>query len=569
MSRVAVSKIIGIDLGTTNSAAAVMMGGEPTIIPSAEGITAHGKMFPSVVAVTNDGQRLVGEMAKMQALAIPERAVMAIKRKMGTDYRVRIDDKKYTPQEISAMILQKIKGDAEDFLGEEITKAVITVPAYFNDNQRQATKDAGAIAGLEVVRLINEPTAASLAYGLDKEEELRIAVLDLGGGTFDVTIMEMSKGIFKVISTSGDTLLGGIDMDNRIASYLLDELKEGSFDLNRIAMQRLRHEAENAKIELSSRLSTTVNIPASTNTRADITLTRAKLEELIGEVVDRLDRPMKQALADAKLEAEDVDKVILVGGPTIMPIVREQFKRFFGKDPEKGIDPMKCVAMGAAIQGGVLAGEVDALVLLDVTPLSLGIETSGGVFTKLIDRNTIIPVEESEIFTTAEDGQREVAVHVLQGERPMAAGNITLGLFHLTDIPLALRGEPMIDVTFDIDADGILRVSAEDLETRRKQRVTISASTKLSNVEIERMIKDAERFARADKKRREIAEAQTQAKAVIYEAEKEVSESKISGVRSEEVKEGIADLKEALKRGGVEKTKKYTRELSKILQEYK
>lgn len=567
MSRVAVSKIIGIDLGTTNSAAAVMMGGEPTIIPSAEGITAHGKMFPSVVVVTNDGQRLVGGMAKMQALVAPERAVMAIKREMGTDYSVKIDDKEYTPQEISAMILQKIKGDAEDFLGEEITKAVITVPAYFNDNQRQATKDAGTIAGLEVVRLINEPTAASLAYGLDKEEELRIAVLDLGGGTFDITIMEMRKGIFKVISTSGDTRLGGIDMDNKIVGYLLDELKERNFDLNKIAVQRLRHEAEKAKIELSSTLSTTVNIPASTNTSVNITLTRAKLEKLIGEVVDMLDRPMKQALADAKLEVEDIEKVILVGGPTIMPIVQERFKRFFGREPERGIDPMKCVAMGAAIQGGVLAGDVEDLVLLDVTPLSLGIETSGGVFTKLIDRNTIIPVEESEIFTTAEDGQREVAIHVLQGERPMAADNITLGLFHLTDIPPAPRGEPMIDVTFDIDADCILRVSAEDLETGRKQKVTISASTKLSNVKIERMIKDAERFARADKKRREIAEVRNQAMAVIYEAEKNLSESKISGVRRENAEEGIENLKEALKKGGVEKIKKYMRELSKI--EYK
>jgi len=566
MSRVAVSKIIGIDLGTTNSAAAMMMGGEPTIIPSAEGITPHGKMFPSVVVVTNDGQRLVGSMAKTQALFAPERSVTAIKRKMGMDHRVRIDDKEYTPQEISAMILQKIKGDAEDFLGEEITKAVITVPAYFNDNQRQATKDAGTIAGLEVVRLINEPTAASLAYGLDKEEELRIAVLDLGGGTFDVTIMEMSKGIFKVISTSGDTQLGGIDMDNKIVGYLLDELKECSFD-NKIAMQRLRHEAEKAKIELSSTLSTNVNMSASTNIRVNITLTRAKLEELIGEVVDRMDRLMKQALADAKLEAEDVGKVILVGGPTKMPIVQERFKRFFGKEPEKGIDPMKCVAMGAAIQGGILAGELEDLVLLDVAPLSLGIETSGGVFTKLIEKNTIIPVDESKIFTTAEDGQREVAIHVLQGERPMAVDNITLGLFHLTDIPPAPRGEPMIDVTFDIDTDGILRVSAEDLETSRKQKVTISASTKLSNVEIERMIKDAERFARADKKRREIAETRNQAKAVIYEVEKNVSESKISGVRREEIEEGIEDLKEALKRGGIEKIKKYMRELTKI--EYK
>ncbi|MEN4007032.1 MAG: molecular chaperone DnaK [Methanobacterium sp.] len=469
MSKIKVSKIIGIDLGTTNSAASVLMGREPVIIPSEKGKTPHGKMFQSVVAFTNDSQRLVGELSKIETTANSKQTVMGIKRKMGTDYKVKIDGNEYTPQEISAFILQKIKQDAEDYLGEEIKKAVITVPAYFNDNQRQATKEAGTIAGLDVVRLINEPTAAALAYGLDKEQELKIVVLDLGAGTFDVTILEMSQGVFKVISTSGDVKLGGMDMDKEIIDYLVDEQNIDRNDEK--LMQRLRDAAEKAKIELSNMLSATINIPSE---KLNMTLTRVKLEELIENVIERLDRPIKQVLGDAKLEAEDIDKVILIGGPTRMPIVRKRFKAFFGKNPEKGIDPMETVAKGAAIQGGVLAGKIGDLVLLDVTPLSLGIETSGGVFTKLIERNTTIPAEESEVFTTAEDFQTRMAIHILQGERAMAYDNMSLGLFHLTGIPPAPKREPMIEVTFDIDANGILSVSAEDLETGKEKKVVIT-----------------------------------------------------------------------------------------------
>ena len=574
-SKVAVSKTIGIDLGTSNSAAAMIFDGRPTIIPSAEGLAAHGKMFTSVVAFTDDGL-LVGELAKERATANPERTIISIKRKMGTDYRVKIDGKEYTPQEISAMILRKIKYDAEAYLGEKIERAVITVPAYFNDNQRTATKDAGIIAGLEVLRLVNEPTAASLAYGLDKvRKELKIAVLDLGGGTFDVTIMEMSKGVFEVISTSGDTQLGGTDMDDRIVYHLANEFqKKHDIDLREYkkAMARLREAAEKAKIDLSTMPSTRIHLPFITGDLSNpkhlgTILTRAKLETLIEDVIARLDGPMECALKDAGLEPKDVDRVILVGGPTKMPVVQRKFKKFFGKEFEKGIDPMECVAKGAAIQGGILAGEIDDIVLLDVTPLSLGIETSGCVFTKLIERNTKIPVTESEIFSTAKDLQTTMAIHVLQGERPMAADNITLGLFNLTGIPPAPRREPMIEVTFDIDADGILSVSAEDLDTGKKQKVTIESTTKLSEEEMDRMIKDAERFATMDKKIEERVKVRNRADALIHATEAAIKDVKISKDEKERIESAIEKLREVLKDDDVDRIRKDAEELDKIISE--
>ncbi|MFH0859767.1 MAG: molecular chaperone DnaK [Candidatus Altiarchaeota archaeon] len=571
------SKIIGIDLGTSNSAAAAMIGGKPTIIPSAEGFSLGGKAFPSYVAFTKDGQRLVGEPARRQAATNPERTITAIKRKMGTDHKVKIDNKHYTPQEISAMILQKIKKDSEAFLGDEVKQAVITVPAYFNDNQRTATKDAGKIAGLEVLRIINEPTAAALAYGLDKQEELKIVVLDLGGGTFDVTIMEMGDAVFEVISTSGDTQLGGRDMDDRIVDYIAKEFqaREG-VDISKDMKARVRvnEAAEKAKIELSTTLETGINLPFITSEggeprHLDMTLTRAKLEELVQPVLDRLDRPMRTALSDAKLTPKDVDKIILVGGPTRMPIVQETFKRFFGRTPERSVDPMECVAMGAAIQGGVLAGEVKDILLLDVTPLSLGIETLGGVFTKLTERNTTIPHKKSQIFSTAADSQTSVEIHVLQGERPMAADNTTLGKFHLVGILPVPRGIPQIEVTFDIDANGIMNVSAKDLGTGNEQKITITASTKLSEDDINRMVSDAEKHSEEDKKRKESAEVRNTAESMAYTTEKAISDlgDKLDKARKEETEKKLAELKEAMKSDDVGRIKKASDELGKQSQD--
>ncbi|MGB7532222.1 MAG: molecular chaperone DnaK [Halobacteriota archaeon] len=585
MTKLSASGIIGIDLGTTNSAAAVMIGSEPVIIPSEEGLTPYGKMFPSVVAFTDENERLVGELARMHAVENPDRTVIGIKRKMGTSHKVKIGSREYTPQEISAMILQKIKMDAEEYFGTKVEKAVITVPAYFNDNQRTATKEAGRIAGLEVIRLINEPTAASLAYGLEKEkkEELKIAVLDLGAGTFDVTILKMRGGLFKVISTSGDTQLGGLDMDEFIVEYLLGKLEEEyQLDVRRDkkAVQKLRYAAERAKIALStaSLANISVQFPfveLGLNQNVNLDLSREKMDALIEPVIQRLDMPINQALQDAKFAPEDIDKVVLVGGPTRMPVVREKIERFFGKKAEKGIDPMECVAKGAAIQAGVLAGEIDNVLLLDVIPLSLGIETSGGIFTKLMERNTTIPVEESEVFTTSEDNQTKMAIHVLQGERAMAADNTTLGLFSFDDILAAPKRTPLIDVAFDIDADGILNVSAEDLDTSKKREIRIEGSTKLSEGEIGRMVKEAKRYEKEDKKRKERIETINQAKAIIDAAELAIKEmDEDEGVNEEgkgEVKKGILQLKEGMKVEveddiDVQKIKKDAEELKRIMQ---
>ncbi|MDY6966498.1 MAG: molecular chaperone DnaK [Halobacteriota archaeon] len=527
------AKTIGIDLGTSNSAASALIGGKATIIPSAEGTSIGGKAFPSYVAFTKDGQRLVGEPARRQAVTNPEGTVMTIKRKMGTDYKVNILGESYTPQQISAFILQKVKADAEAFLGDTVDKAVITVPAYFNDNQRTATKDAGAIAGLEVIRIINEPTAAALAYGIDKSEsEQEILVFDFGGGTLDVTIMEFSEGVFEVKSTSGDTQLGGTDMDNSIVDHIAEEFrKETGIDLKQdnMAEQRLREASEKAKIELSNVLETDINLPfitadASGPKHLTRKLTRAKIEELVRPIVDKTKGPIDQALKDAKMSPKDVTKIIFVGGPTRMPIVQKFVEDFIGVTGERGVDPMECVAMGAAIQGGVLSGEVKDMVLLDVTPLTLGIETLGAVFTKLIERNTTIPTKKSEIFSTAADSQTSVEIHVLQGERPMAADNTTLGKFNLTGIPPAPRGVPQIEVTFDIDANGIMNVSAQDKATGNKQNITITASSKLSQEEIDRMVNEAKKFEDEDKRRKETIETKNQAEQLIYTAEKTLNE---------------------------------------------
>ncbi len=573
-------KILGIDLGTSNSAAAIMEAGRPTMVPSAEGtIIAGGKAFPSYVAFTKDGQLLVGEPARRQAVSNPEGTVTTIKRKMGLDYKVNIYDKDFTPQQISAFILQKIKKDAEDFLGEKLEKAVITVPAYFNDNQRQATKDAGAIAGLDVVRIINEPTAASLAYGLDKAEmEQTIMVFDLGGGTLDVTIMEFGGGVFEVKSTSGDTQLGGTDMDNAILDFLVDEFrKDTGIDLreDKTALQRIREAGERAKIELSTILETEINLPfiaadESGPKHLNYTLTRAKLEQLVMPTIERCEKPIRQALSDSKLTPADIGRIILVGGPTRMPVVRRYVEKFVGKKVERGIDPMECVAMGAAIQGGVLSGEVEEeIVLLDVTPLSLGVETLGGVMTRLIERNTTIPTRKSEIFSTAADFQTQVTIHVLQGERAMAADNVSLGMFNLVGIPPAPRGVPQIEVTFDIDANGILDATAKDLATGNEQKITITATTKLNEEEKERMVKEAEKYAEEDKKRREEVELRNNADQMIYTAEKTLKDlgDKITSEQKDRIRNAVNELNEELKGENLDKIRAKMEQLAETIQE--
>jgi molecular chaperone DnaK len=574
-------KIIGIDLGTSNSAAAVMIGGKPTIIQAAEGTSVGGKAFPSVVAFTKDGQLLVGEPARRQMISNPEGTVAAAKRKMGTDFKFHVLGKEYTPQQISSFILQKIKKDSEAFLGDTVDKAVITVPAYFNDNQRQATKDAGEIAGLQVVRIINEPTAASLAYGLDKlQKDLKIMVFDLGGGTLDVTIMEMGGGVFQVKSTSGDTQLGGTDMDNILIDYIVEEFKKQSgLDVrnDKAAMMRIREAAEKAKIELSNIVSTEINLPflaydPKTGPKNLVTtLTRAKLEDLLRPIIERCRAPMMQVLADAKITPQDIDKIIMVGGPTRMPIVRQFVATATGKEPERGIDPMEAVAMGAAIQGAIITGDVSTdILLVDVTPLTLGVEVLGGLKEPLIERNTTIPTKKSKVFTTAADYQTAVTIHVVQGERPMAADCVSLGMFNLSGIPPAPRGVPQVEVTFDIDANGILNVTAKDLATTKEAKITITANTKLSKDEIEKLKQESDKFAEADKKKKEEIEVKNEADNLIYAAEKLVKEDlkdKIKPEQADRVNKAAQELKDAVASNNIDNIKTKTQELKSIVGE--
>lgn len=564
------SKVIGIDLGTTNSCVAVMEGGEPVVIPNAEG----ARTTASVVAFSKNGERLVGQIAKRQLVTNHERTIASIKRDMGTDRKVKIDDKEYTPQEISAMILAKLKADAESYLGEPVTQAVITVPAYFSDSQRQATKDAGKIAGLEVLRIVNEPTAAALSYGLDKENSQKILVYDLGGGTFDVSLLEIGDGVIEVLATNGNNRLGGDDFDDRIVNWLVSEYKKSDgIDLSqdKAAMQRLKEAAEKAKIELSGVMQANINLPfitmdASGPKHLDMNLTRAQFDHLTEDLVKMTEGPTTKALQDAGLKASDIDKVILVGGSSRIPAVQEMVKRITGKEPYKGINPDECVALGAAIQAGVLGGEVKDVLLLDVTPLSLGIETLGGVCTRLIERNTTIPAKKSQVFSTAADGQTSVEIHVLQGEREMAADNKTLGRFTLTGIPAAPRGVPQIEVTFDIDANGIVHVSAKDLGTGNEQNITITASTNLSDEDIDKAVKDAERYAEEDKKRKEGIEIRNNADSLVYQTEKTVKDlgDKISEVDKKAIEEKVEDLKKALAGDDNEMIKKATESLTSV-----